>query len=606
MRFFPFLLLEMITKVISTKGGIIGDGDYTLNNSGNTKNKRQLQLPEFTDPVIIVGGGLAGLSATLQAIHDGANVVLIEGEKDLGGNSQKASSGVAACNTEAQRVRKINDSVELFYFDTMSAGDRENDHILVEQLVNQSAVAIQFLIDHGVDLSDVNLCGGHSVKRVHWIPQPKEGKPVAVGFSIIKALKEKLGLHRKNHPEKIRVLLGTEVIGLVTWNDFVTGVRVRNESQIAIKELTSLQLLRLKHAMVKNNLQKVVNLFHLPNNLKLKRRKNGEYHRSQICWFFRCFLDGFPRCNLRYFEEISGKAVILATGGFSCDHSKEDSLLQEFAPEKASFPTTNGPWATGRGVKMARAMGAALVGMQNVQIHPTAFVDPKDPSAATKFLAAEALRGKGAILINHKGERFVNELGRRDHVTDKILKFCAKNKEAADAHTAFMLLDDQAVSDFGRASFGFYARVKGFFKEFTTLEEVANYMKVDSSKLRATVDEYNEYAHLTPSKEDKFGKKVFPVTLDHPPYYVAVITPAIHYTMGGVKIDKDAAVYNEFSGKPFKGLLAAGEVTGGVHGRNRLAGNSLLECVVYGRIAGQNAANIRYSASDAMLARSDL
>uniref|UniRef100_A0A5S6PMC3 fumarate reductase (NADH) n=1 Tax=Brugia malayi TaxID=6279 RepID=A0A5S6PMC3_BRUMA len=494
------------------------------------------KLPEFTDPVIIVGGGLAGLSATLEAIHDGANVVLVEGEKDLGGNSQKASSGIAACNTEAQRVRQIHDSSELFYSDTMSAGDRENDHILVDQLVRHSPTAVQFLIDHGVNLSDINLCGGHSVKRVHWIPQPKEGKPVAVGVSIIKALKEKLRMHEKDNPEKVRILLGTEVVGLVTWNDFVTGVRIKNGSQI---------------------------------------------------------------------DEISGKAVVLTTGGFSCDHSKEDSLLQEFAPEKADFPTTNGPWATGRGVKMARAMGAALVGMHNVQIHPTAFVDPKDPAAATKFLAAEALRGKGAILLNDKGERFVNELGRRDHVTDKILKFCAKN-EKAGAHTAFMVMDDQAVEDFGRASFGFYAKIKGFFKQFDTLEEAANYMGIQSSKLKETLDEYNEYTKLSLSKEDKFGKKVFPVALKHPPYYVAVITPAIHYTMGGIKIDKDAAVYNEFSGKPFKGLLAAGEVTGGVHGRNRLAGNSLLECVVYGRIAGRNAANIRYSASDATLTRTDL
>uniref|UniRef100_A0A1I7VQ82 fumarate reductase (NADH) n=2 Tax=Loa loa TaxID=7209 RepID=A0A1I7VQ82_LOALO len=312
-------------------------------------------------------------------------------------------------------------------------------------------------------------------------------------------------------------------------------------------------------------------------------------------------------CAGRFFvNEISGKAVVLATGGFSCDHSKEGSLLQEFAPEKANFPTTNGPWATGRGVKMARAMGAALVGMQNVQIHPTAFVDPKDPVATTKFLAAEALRGKGAILLNDKGERFVNELGRRDHVTDKILKFCAKNEEAGGAHTAFMIMDDQAVDDFGRASFGFYAKIKGFFKQLDTLEEVANYMGIESSKLKATLDEYNKHAHSTLSKEDKFGKKIFPVALEHPPYYVAIITPAVHYTMGGIKIDKDAAVYNEFSGKPFKGLLAAGEVTGGVHGRNRLAGNSLLECVVYGRIAGHNAANIRYSASDATLTRADL
>ncbi|VDN87840.1 unnamed protein product, partial [Brugia pahangi] len=166
------------------------------------------------------------LSATLEGKHDAANVVLVEGEKDLGGNSQKvtvkrmimvvsdsftykiyleyeASSGIAACNTEAQRVRQIHDSSELFYSDTMSAGDRENDHILVDQLVRHSPTAVQFLIDHGVNLSDINLCGGHSVKRVHWIPQPKEGKPVAVGVSIIKALKEKLRMHEKDHPEKV-------------------------------------------------------------------------------------------------------------------------------------------------------------------------------------------------------------------------------------------------------------------------------------------------------------------------------------------------------------------------------------------------------------------
>uniref|UniRef100_A0A183EPB9 fumarate reductase (NADH) n=1 Tax=Gongylonema pulchrum TaxID=637853 RepID=A0A183EPB9_9BILA len=284
----------------------------------------------------------------------------------------------------------------------------------------------------------------------------------------------------------------------------------------------------------------------------------------------------------------------LATGGFSCDRSNEGSLLQEFAPEKMTFPTTNGPWATGRGVKMARAMGAALVGMNYVQIHPTAFVDPKDPAATTKFLAAEALRGKGAILLNNNGERFANELGRRDYLTGKILEFCAKNKEAGDAHTAFMLMDNQAVDDFGRASFNFYAKIKGFFKEFGTLDEVAKYMNVTPSKLKETIDEYNVYARSEKKGEDKFGKKVFPVALEHPPFYVAIITPAIHYTMGGLKIDKNVW------------LLAAGEVTGGVHGRNRLAGNSLLECVVYGRIAGRNAANVRYSPSDASLTRTDL
>lgn len=126
---------------------------------------------------------------------------------------------------------------------------------------------------------------------------------------------------------------------------------------------------------------------------------------------------------------------------------------------------------------MARAMGAALVGMKNIQIHPTAFVDPKDMTAGTKFLAAEALRGKGAILVsyfkiqlnnyfklNEKGLRFGNELGRRDELTDKIDKNCAKNPSVNNLPTAFMVMNNEAADNFGRPAFNFYANIKMFFK----------------------------------------------------------------------------------------------------------------------------------------------
>ncbi|VDN52115.1 unnamed protein product [Dracunculus medinensis] len=490
-------------------------------------DQTQAKLPDASEPVIIVGGGLAGLSATLAAVNEGASVVLIEGEKSLGGNSAKASSGIAACNTEAQRVRNIVDSTDLFYMDTMTAGDRENDAALVDILVHESASAVQFLINQGVDLSDVNLCGGHSVKRVHWIPSRKSDKPVAVGWEIIKALSAKINKIAEDNPEKVRILLKTEVIGMVTWNDFITGVRIKREGS------------------------------------------------KQI-------------------DEINGKAVILATGGFSNDRSNEGSLLSEFAPEKLSFPTTNGPWASGRGVKMARAMGAALVGMNRVQVHPTSFIDPREPNATTKFLAAEALRGKGAILVNEKGERFANELGRRDYVTDRILRFCSPNALSGGAHVAYMLMSDQMVDDFGRPSFNFYANVKGLFKKFENVVDLASNMEIDERKLRQTLIDYNSY--VGKDLKDSFEKTVFPTVIDPDlPIYMALITPAIHYTMGGLKIDKQAFVFNEFSEKPFKGLLAAGEVTGGVHGSNRLAGNSLLECVVFGRIAGRSASQIRYT-----------
>jgi len=129
-------------------------------------------------------------------------------------------------------------------------------------------------------------------------------------------------------------------------------------------------------------------------------------------------------------------------------------------------------------------------------------------------------------------------------------------------------------------------------------EELAKHIQCDKDKLTETLNQYNshveEFVHAKEPK-DSFGKTVFPVkfNLDEP-FYVSTITPAIHYTMGGLKIDRHAFVYSEFMEKSFKGLLAAGEVTGGVHGRNRLAGNSLLECVVFGRIAGKSAAGVKY------------
>ncbi|KAH7709723.1 Protein F48E8.3 [Aphelenchoides avenae] len=489
------------------------------------------RAPAADEPVIIVGGGLAGLSATVEALRGGAKVILVDKEKFIGGNSAKASSGINGCNTPTQRNLNIEDSTDKLYADTMSAGDRENDPGLVDILVHESAAAVEFLTDLGVDLTDINLCGGHSVPRTHWIPSPKEGKPLPVGVAIIKALREYLEKFQKENPDKIEIRTGVTIIGLVTWNDFITGVRFENKEK------------------------KV--------------------------------------------EELPGKAVILTTGGFSADRTNETSLLEEFAKDKLDLPTTNGAFATGDGVKMARAMGAAVLGMDDVQVHPTAFIDPKDPTATTKFLAAEALRGKGAILVNQKGERFGNELGRRDYLTERINKYCDKNPKANNWHTAYMVMNDESADAFGRPAFNFYSNIKGFFTKVDNAEKLAEHIGSDAQTLAKTLTDYNQFvADYAAGKKpkDRFEKAVFPVAfpLDKP-FYVATITPAVHYTMGGLRIDRQTFVYSEFMEKSFKGLLAAGEVTGGVHGRNRLAGNSLLECVVFGRIAGRQAAKISYN-----------
>lgn len=491
------------------------------------------RAPKAHEKIIIVGGGLAGMSAALSALEAGGNVVLVDKEANLGGNSAKASSGINGCNTKIQKRMGISDSPELFHHDTMTAGDRENDHILVDILVRDSASAVHFLIDNGVALEDINLLGGHSVPRTHWLLSPKEGRPLPIGVAIIRALQAKLEEWRTNHPDKLQIRLNTRVLGLVTWNDYITGVRVHGEGE--------------------------------------------------------------------KIDEINGKAVVLTTGGFSADRDNETSLLSEFAALLLNLPTTNGNFASGDGVKMARAMGAGLVGMDKVQVHPTAFIDPKNPNAGTKFLAAEALRGKGAILVNEQGKRFGNELGRRDHLTDLINKNCARQSEMGNLPIAYMLMNNESAESFGRPAFTFYAKIKGFFKELLNVNELANEIGCPVEQLRKTLEDYNTFVDQKASDtdfKDPFGKNVFPFKFNmDQPFFVAKITPAIHYTMGGLQIDRHTFVYNEFMHKPFEGLLAAGEVTGGVHGSNRLGGNSLLECVVFGRIAGKQAAEINYQAS---------
>ncbi|KAL4452364.1 hypothetical protein ABPG75_008026 [Micractinium tetrahymenae] len=272
-------------------------------------------------------------------------------------------------------------------------------------------------------------------------------------------------------------------------------------------------------------------------------------------------------------ERLLGSAVVLATGGFGAS----SQLLKKYAPQVAELPTTNGPWAQGEGLAMAEQAGAVLMQLDQVQVHPTGFVDPADPSSGTKFLAPEKLRGVGGILLNREGHRFVDELSTRDRVT--------RNITAQPQSQAWLLLGSAAAAQFGPA-LGFYLS-KSLFTKHDSLAASAAHMGVPAETLAAEVEAYNAAAA---AGSDQFGKTVFPATIEPAePVHVALITPVVHYTMGGVAINPEAQALDA-NGVPVPGLFAAGEVAGGVHGANRLGGNSLLECVVFGRRAGANAA----------------
>merc|ERR1712137_1262418 len=299
------------------------------------------------------------------------------------------------------------------------------------------------------------------------------------------------------------------------------------------------------------------------------------------------------------FDELG--PVILCTGGFGADFTS-NSLLATYRPDLIHLPTTNGQHCTGDGIKMGEAIGARTIDLEWVQVHPTGLVKPDEPDAKIKFLAAEALRGVGGLVLDANGKRFCNELGRRDYVTGEMWKNVPP----------FRLVLNYAASEEIIWHCKHYTG-RGVMKMFESGEALAKEMGIDVSVLENTHAVHYEAAKKTeadpdggpfpaypsgkswdePSGKTNSGKKIYHNIIDASAvrtqrFYAAIITPVIHYCMGGLEIDTDSLV--TMNGEAIPGLYAAGEVAGGVHGNNRLGGNSLLDCVVFGRVAGKHAA----------------
>lgn len=293
-------------------------------------------------------------------------------------------------------------------------------------------------------------------------------------------------------------------------------------------------------------------------------------------------------------------AVILATGGFAADFG-QDSLLAQHRPDLLHLPTTNGEHTTGDGIKLGQEIGARTLDLEWVQVHPTGLVNPAEPDAKVKFLAAEALRGSGALIINGDGRRFVNELGRRDDTTGEMWKHRPPFR---------LLLNSGAAQEVNWHCRHYESR--GLMRYYRSGSEFASDVGIPLSDLEDTHEAHFQAARNTErdpengpwnaypagrswdeasgrsGKGKRYFKNTIPGSQVHSePFYVAIITPVLHYCMGGLEADTNAAVLGT-SGLPIPGLWAVGEVMGGVHGNNRLGGNSLLDCVVFGRIAGRD------------------
>ena len=262
-------------------------------------------------------------------------------------------------------------------------------------------------------------------------------------------------------------------------------------------------------------------------------------------------------------HRVRANSVILATGGFGAN----SEMIESLDPSLRGFVTTNHAGADGSGIMMAESLGAALIDMREIQTHPT--------HAPGREMITEAVRGNGAIMTNTSGRRFVNEMDLRDIVSEAIL--------AQDGGGAFLVFDYSIRRSL--AVIESYIR-SGIVLEGATPEALAPQLGASGAVLAETIARYN--AAVAAGTDADFGRASMPRSLSVPPFYAIWVKPAIHHTMGGVKIDTEARVIC-VGGLPIPGLYAAGEVAGGFHGNNRLGGMALADIIVFGRIAGESA-----------------
>lgn len=263
---------------------------------------------------------------------------------------------------------------------------------------------------------------------------------------------------------------------------------------------------------------------------------------------------------------VKAKSVILATGGFGANLA----MCEKYNPALKGFVTTNAPCATGDGLVMAEKVGAGFTDIDQIQIHPTVH-------QATSIMITESVRGGGAILVNQKGDRFYNEMDTRDKVSAAIIA-----QEGGYAYLIFDQTQREKLSAIEK-----YVENK-LTVQGDSIEALAKEINCDAATLKATLETWS--AAQKAQKDEAFGRSTgMEVALEKAPFYAIQIAPGIHHTMGGVKINPQTQVLTPDS-QPIPGLYAAGEVTGGVHGGNRIGGNAVCDIIVFGLEAGKNAA----------------
>ena len=486
--------------------------------------------------VLIIGAGGAGMTAAITAADAGMKVVVLESQPAVGGNSVKSTGGMNAAKTSFQDANEFGEEAGV---EKTLAAAKDN------WADNETITALAAKVQEQWDAYKADPQGYFDSTDLFALDTMIGGKGI-------------------NDPELVNTLvsntadaidwLASQDIKLTDVASF-GGASVKRIHRPLNEEGKVVSVGAYTVPLLEAACQKRENITLMTDTtaIALVPDENG------AC------IGALAMGKTGNSITVAADAVVLTTGGFGANLD----MVEAYKPELKGFMTTNAAGIQGLGILMAADLGAATVDMDQIQIHPTVQAD-------TASLITEGLRGDGAILVNKNGERFIDEVGTRDVVSAA---------EIAQPDSFSWLVVDQKMVDASSVIQGYINR--DLMLSGDTYEALAEALGIPADTFAATMNTWNGY--VAEKNDPDFGRTSFANPLDTAPFYAVKVTAGIHHTMGGLKIDPETHVIDE-SGKIIPGLFAAGEVTGGVHGGNRLGGNAVADFVVFGRIAGAQAA----------------
>ena len=548
------LKVDTVTGATISSYAIINAVADCIEQAGGSKADFQTEVAatpaeDVSADVVVVGGGGAGLVAAIAAGESGAKVVIIEKNGEVGGDTLVCGAIYNAPDEALQKEVTMTDSVKTTI-----------EKALAEEPVSEEHKALQAEV------------------------QKQWDEYKASGRTDLFDSKEWYALQTWINGDKVGNLDLVKKLCYDAFEDYqyIEGMGMEfsdkiNQGAGSLWQRTHTSTMQMGTGFISTYLDKIDAM----DNVTIITEAAG---KSLVV------TDGKVTgvvCEDQHgneFTATASKGVVLATGGFAANSKmvQEHNTSGKWNDLSKTMTTNRTSCSQGDGIVMAEAIGASLTDMDQIQL---LYLGNLKDGQLTKYPPRDANGTDQLIFVNKNGERFVREDGRRDQICLGVLS-------QPDAMFYMLECGDGAgyvdINDPDwRSADGFtfdYLKDNGYILVADTLEEMAEQIGCDPETLKATVDTFN--ACVDGTATDEFERTLFTVKLENGPWVATARQACVHHTMGGLTIDTETHVLDE-SGKPISGLYAAGEITGGIHGANRLGGNAVVDTVVFGRAAGE-------------------